>query len=194
MTRTTAQYDPELFERAFEQLPGGGSASPVQDRHQYTVHDNRTPHGQLAPHHTPAQASHALIGAAPAQPQLQRATRQQAEPASVSAQHTPAPETAAPARRAGGIWPAIGWTTAGFIFGIAFWHAVGFWEFIGKVVLHDRHDAQASVSLDHSAQVSVPATVKVTTDTNSAVTAGTRRQTEDTKGMWTTEIRETSRP
>ena len=36
-------------------------------------------------------------------------------------------------------WQAIKWTLAGFIFGVAFWHLVGFWGFVRDVVLDERH-------------------------------------------------------
>lgn len=32
-------------------------------------------------------------------------------------------------------WPAIGWTATGFALGVAFWHAVGFWDFVSRAVL-----------------------------------------------------------
>lgn len=62
-------------------------------------------------------------------------------------------------------WPAIRWTLAGFAFGIAFWHLVGFWQFIGQVILAG-HSGSAKASTEQQL-----ATVQADMATNSHILA-----------------------
>ena len=52
----------------------------------------------------------------------------------------------APARTRRGRRGAALWTTVGFVCGAVFWHAVGFWNFVGDIAFNQGGDSAAALS------------------------------------------------
>ncbi|MDP1909685.1 MAG: hypothetical protein Q8K85_15410 [Hyphomicrobium sp.] len=52
----------------------------------------------------------------------------------------------APARARRGRRGAALWTTIGFVCGAVFWHAVGFWNFVGDIAFNPNGDSTAALS------------------------------------------------
>jgi hypothetical protein len=53
----------------------------------------------------------------------------------------------APARARRGRRGAALWTTVGFVCGAVFWHAVGFWNFVGDIAFNPNGGSTAALSL-----------------------------------------------
>lgn len=64
------------------------------------------------------------------------------------AAHRPRAAARPTASRARSAWMSpLVWTAAGFVCGIVFWHIVGFWSFVGKVVFKGGHET--AVTAEH---------------------------------------------
>jgi len=167
MAKAALILDDELFARAFNRPPYGKPdqsaqqigepapqstptqmPAPIQSRFS-APRGKSGPHSQaqisptpaatqIVPHSFPPSSNRAQV---PNQPDVK------ARPSPGDAKRGKALSVRlASNKRRSDKWPAVRWTAAGFIVGIVFWHVVGFWEFISKVVLDDGHIAVATHS------------------------------------------------